>query len=82
MDFLEIMVEDYIVCGICAKVCPTGALELRQEEKTLNGMSYICEAMKPTISNENYIYCGLCEGICPRACIEVIRDISKERSWS
>jgi 4Fe-4S ferredoxin len=53
MDLLGIMVEDCLVCGICARVCPTGALESRQEGKNLNETSYIFEAMKQKISNEN-----------------------------
>ena len=79
-DFLERKGEDCLICGICARVCPTGALELRQEGEILNDMSYIFEAMKPTIVNENCVHCGLCEDICPRNCIEVVRDISKDGS--
>jgi 4Fe-4S ferredoxin len=28
-DFLESVPDTCIVCGMCAKVCPTGALEMR-----------------------------------------------------
>lgn len=80
-DYLEMKEsEECIVCGICAKVCPTGALELRQEGKTLNDMSYLFKAMKPTSVNENCVHCGLCEDICPRGCIEVTREISENGS--
>jgi 4Fe-4S ferredoxin len=79
-NFLERKGENCLVCGICARVCPTGALELRQEGKTLNDMSYIFEAMKPTTVNKNCVHCGLCEDLCPRTCIEIIRDISKDGS--
>ena len=58
-DFLERKDGDCLICEICARVCPTGALELRQEGKTLNDMSYIFEAMKPTTVNENCIYLSL-----------------------
>ena len=80
-DFLEMKEsEACLVCGICAKVCPTGALELKQEGKTLNDMSYLLRAMKPTSVNESCVHCGLCEDICPRACIQVTRDTSKDGS--
>jgi 4Fe-4S ferredoxin len=80
-DFLEMKEsEECIVCGICARVCPTGALELRQEGKTLNDNSYLSGAMKPTSVNDNCVHCGLCEDICPRGCIEVTREISMDGS--
>jgi nitroreductase/NAD-dependent dihydropyrimidine dehydrogenase PreA subunit len=52
-------------CGLCATVCPTGTILLREEKATaLGGES---------------IFCGHCEAVCPQEAIRV-REIDKEMS--
>jgi nitroreductase/NAD-dependent dihydropyrimidine dehydrogenase PreA subunit len=52
-------------CGLCATVCPTGTISLREEKATaLGGES---------------IFCGHCEAVCPQEAIRV-REIDKEMS--
>jgi 4Fe-4S ferredoxin len=79
-DFLENQTELCIVCGICAKTCPTGALEMKQDGKSVNDNSYISVALKDTTVNDNCVHCGLCEQVCPQGCIEVKQWLANDGS--
>lgn len=46
-----------IRCGLCVKVCPTGALSLIEETKL------------PRIDLARCIFCGECAEVCPRKAI-------------
>jgi 4Fe-4S ferredoxin len=71
-DFIEKKRSgDCLLCALCAKVCPTGALEIRKEEKAEKDDSYLNVAMKPTAVNDKCVRCGLCVEICPQGCIKI-----------
>jgi nitroreductase/NAD-dependent dihydropyrimidine dehydrogenase PreA subunit len=52
-------------CGLCATVCPTGTISLREE--------------KAVASGGESIFCGHCEAVCPQEAIRV-HEIDKEMS--
>jgi 4Fe-4S ferredoxin len=70
-DFLEKGKGGCTLCSMCAKVCPTGALEVRKAGKLERDDSYLYGALKPIVVNENCVHCGMCEEVCPQDCIEV-----------
>jgi len=49
-------------CGLCTKVCPTHALELREE-------------LAVVAFPERCNYSGLCEQVCPKNAIERVYEI-------
>ena len=53
-------------CGICSRVCPTGALH--QSRTKVDGMSRITLEY----SSSDCVQCHLCEDICFRKCIQVL----------
>lgn len=61
------------LCALCARVCPTGALELRTAGKAEKDPSYLSVAVQATTVNDKCVHCGLCVEICPQSAIE-IRD--------
>jgi len=60
-----------IFCTICARVCPTGALEFRKEGKPETDESYLNASLKPTTVSERCVRCGLCAEVCPQGCITI-----------
>ena len=71
-DFIEKRKSGACVfCALCARVCPTGALEVRTAGKAEKDDSYLSVALKPTVVNESCVHCGLCVEVCPQACIEM-----------
>ena len=80
-DFLEKRKGECVFCSMCARICPTGALEFRTAGKTEKDDSYLHVAMKPTAVNEKCVHCGLCVEVCPKGCIEIKdRDLAADGS--
>ncbi len=54
-------------CGLCAKVCPAGAIEMVPNERfrTKKGPRFI---------HYRCIFCGLCADHCPTKAIELTKD--------
>lgn len=52
--WLEFTEDDCVYCNVCAKKCPTGALQVIRAEKTL------------TIERLSCITCGCCVEVCPK----------------
>jgi len=46
--------DDCVYCNVCAKKCPTGALQIIRAEKTL------------TLDRLSCITCGYCVEVCPK----------------
>jgi formate hydrogenlyase subunit 6/NADH:ubiquinone oxidoreductase subunit I len=49
--------KDCILCGICAKKCPTDAIKVNREERTW------------TIERMSCVLCGSCVEFCPKKCL-------------
>lgn len=55
-----------IGCGICLKVCPTGAISFKKDE---NGKVY-----SYTVDLKKCIFCANCEYYCPKGAIKLTKD--------
>lgn len=58
-------------CTLCARICPTGALEFRKEGTSERNESHLNVALKPTTVSERCVMCGLCAEVCPQGCITI-----------
>ncbi len=54
---IGIVVEDCILCGICAKKCPTNCITVDRNKR-----KWIIERMQ-------CIQCGCCTEVCPKKCL-------------
>jgi ferredoxin len=54
--------DECSACGVCAHVCPTGALELRREDEN---------QFRLVLSAADCIACGLCVDVCAPAAIQL-----------
>ncbi|MDR2296001.1 MAG: 4Fe-4S binding protein [Clostridiales Family XIII bacterium] len=55
---IEIVIEDCILCGICARKCPTRAITVAKD------------AQSWTIRRMQCIQCSCCVEVCPKKCLE------------
>jgi ech hydrogenase subunit F len=56
---IAIDIHSCIFCGLCARKCPTGALEVNRADKTWQIDRFKC------------IMCGACVATCPKKCLSV-----------
>lgn len=59
---ISIDIDTCIFCGICSKKCPTGAIEVKREEKSWSIERFGC------------IQCGYCAESCPKNCLSMLQD--------
>ncbi|HOJ37095.1 MAG TPA: NADH-quinone oxidoreductase subunit I [Ignavibacteriales bacterium] len=63
--------ERCVACGLCSRVCPALAIEVRANETDLEKERY------PEVFEINMlrcIFCGLCEEVCPEEAIVMSKD--------
>jgi NADH-quinone oxidoreductase subunit I len=59
-------VERCVACGLCARVCPSLAIEVQAAETELEKERY---PIKFEINMVRCIFCGFCEEVCPEEAI-------------
>ena len=57
---VEIHIDDCIMCGMCMRSCPPGAIEVKRAENTW------------TINRFDCVQCGYCTEVCPKKCLTII----------
>ncbi len=63
--------ERCVACGLCSRVCPALAIEVRAAETTQEKERY---PEKFEINMLRCIYCGFCEEVCPEEAIVMSKD--------
>jgi ech hydrogenase subunit F len=57
---VEINIDNCIMCGMCMRSCPPGAIEVKREENTW------------TINRFDCVQCGYCVEKCPKKCLSIV----------
>ena len=57
---VEINIEECIMCGMCMRSCPPGAIEVKRAENTW------------TINRFDCVQCGYCVEKCPKKCLSIV----------
>ncbi|MDD6157295.1 MAG: 4Fe-4S dicluster domain-containing protein [Lachnospiraceae bacterium] len=57
---VEIRIEECILCGMCMRSCPPGAIEVKKAENTW------------TINRFDCVQCGYCVEKCPKKCLSLV----------
>lgn len=57
---VEIRIEDCIMCGMCMRSCPPGAIEVKRNENIWEIDRFDC------------IQCGYCVEKCPKKCLSIV----------
>ncbi|HET8829974.1 MAG TPA: 4Fe-4S dicluster domain-containing protein, partial [Pelobium sp.] len=71
---LDVVIDDCIVCDLCAKICPVDCIEIESIKateaigKTSDGSVKRLYAPKFDIDMAKCMYCGLCTTVCPTEC--------------
>jgi len=66
-NFRGVLINEHtrcIGCRLCAKVCPSGAIELYYEKEGI---------YKPGIDYGKCVFCGLCVEVCPTGSLRQVR---------
>ena len=72
---LDVVIDDCIVCDLCAKVCPVNCIDIEVIKateaigQTSDGTTKRLYAAKFDIDMAKCMYCGLCTVVCPTECI-------------
>jgi NADH-quinone oxidoreductase subunit I len=64
-------VERCVACGLCARVCPSLAIEVQAAETDLEKERY---PIKFEINMVRCIFCGFCEEVCPEEAIVMSQE--------
>ncbi len=64
--------ERCVACGLCSRVCPPLAIEVRAGETDREKERY---PVKFEINMLRCIFCGLCEEVCPEEAIVMSKDL-------
>jgi formate hydrogenlyase subunit 6/NADH:ubiquinone oxidoreductase subunit I len=62
---VEININDCIMCGMCMRSCPPGAIEVKRAENTW------------TINRFDCVQCGYCAEKCPKKCLSIVPGYQK-----
>lgn len=62
---LDINIDDCILCGICSKQCPVGAIKVDKDTKTWEVDPFKC------------ILCEYCTAKCPKKCLMMKEEYTK-----
>lgn len=57
---VEIQIEDCILCGMCMRSCPPGAIEVKRAENLWSINRFDC------------VQCGYCVEKCPKKCLKIV----------
>jgi ech hydrogenase subunit F len=57
---VEINIDNCIMCGMCMRSCPPGAIEVKRAENTW------------TINRFDCVQCGYCVEKCPKKCLSIV----------
>ncbi len=57
---VEVNIDECIMCGMCMRSCPPGAIEVKRAENTWSINRFDC------------IQCGYCVEKCPKKCLSII----------
>ncbi len=68
---MENGVERCVACGLCARVCPSLAIEVQAAETELEKERF---PIKFEINMVRCIFCGFCEEVCPEEAIVMSQD--------
>ncbi|MEJ6979177.1 4Fe-4S binding protein [Pedobacter sp. P351] len=72
---LDVVIDDCIVCDLCAKICPVDCIEIESIKstgpigQTSDGTTKRLYAAKFDIDMGKCMFCGLCTVVCPTECI-------------
>ncbi len=64
-------IERCVACGLCARVCPSLAIEVQASETDLDKERF---PIKFEINMLRCIFCGFCEEVCPEEAIVMSKD--------
>ncbi len=62
---IDIDIDSCIFCGICSRKCPTGAIEVKRDEKSWSIERFGC------------IQCGYCTESCPKKCLSMNQNYTE-----
>ena len=80
---LDVVIDDCIVCDLCAKICPVNCIDIESIKateaigKTSDGSVKRLYAPKFDIDMAKCMYCGLCTTVCPTECITMTHEYDK-----
>ncbi|MEW5693292.1 MAG: 4Fe-4S dicluster domain-containing protein [Candidatus Hydrogenedentota bacterium] len=76
-------ISDCIVCGMCARICPPGCINLKSEKRspeetiplTSDGRKKMLKLTTYIIDISKCMFCGLCTEVCPTKCLKMTKKI-------
>ncbi len=80
---LDVVIDDCIVCDLCAKICPVDCIDITSIKatqsygQTSDGSKKMLYAEKFDIDMAKCLYCGLCTVVCPTECITMTNEYDR-----